>query len=249
MVIDPGHGGKDPGTIGIGKVQEKNIVLPVAKKLGDIIKKDMPKVKVIFTRSSDKFVSLKRRTQIANEKNGKVFISIHANSFKKKNVSGFETYILGPEKGEQARSVVLTENSVIDFEDENTRKEYKGINNILATMAQSAFSKQSEYLASLVQNGLNQQLRGLKMKNRGVKQGPFWVMVGATMPNILVETGYISNSYDVKILKTAAYQHKIARGIFEGLKNFKRDYENAICYNLTKNSIITKTQSPPHLLH
>lgn len=228
VVIDPGHGGKDPGTVGIGKVREKDIVLPVAKKLGKIIKKEMPDVKIVYTRTSDKFVSLKRRTQIANENNGKVFISIHANSNKNKRASGFETYILGPEKGKQARSVVLKENSVIDFEDASTRDEYKGINNILATMAQNAFSRQSEYLASLVQTELGKQLNSIKMKNRGVKQGPFWVMVGATMPNILVETGFLSNRYDVKILKTSAYQYKIAQGIFRGLFRFKRDYENTI---------------------
>jgi N-acetylmuramoyl-L-alanine amidase len=228
VVIDAGHGGKDPGTIGIGKVKEKDIVLSIAQKLGKIVEKELPEVKVVYTRSSDNFVSLKKRTQIANENNGKVFISIHANSNKSKRASGFETYILGPEKGEQARSVVLKENSVIDFEDASTRDEYKGINTILSTMAQNAFSRQSEYLASLVQQELDRNLGSLKIENRGVKQGPFWVMVGATMPNILVETGFLSNSYDVKILKTSAYQYKFAQGIFDGLKRFKQDYENTI---------------------
>lgn len=228
VVIDPGHGGKDPGAIGVHKLYEKNVVLPIAKKLGKMIQKEMPGVKVVFTRSSDKFIPLRRRTQIANENNGKVFISIHANSNRKKRVSGFETYILGPEKGAMAKEVVLKENSVIDFEDANTRKKYAGINQILATMAQNAFSRQSEYLASLVQQQLDRQLHSLRIPSRGVKQGPFWVMVGATMPNILVETGFISNPYDAKILKTSAYQYKIARGIFEGLKQFKRDYESAI---------------------
>ena len=228
VVIDAGHGGKDPGTIGIGKIKEKDVVLSIAQKLGKIVEKELPEVKVVYTRSSDKFISLKRRTQIANENNGKVFISIHANSNKNKRASGFETYILGPEKGEQARSVVLTENSVIDFEDASTRAEYKGINTILSTMAQNAFSRQSEYLASLVQQEMDRTLSSLKIENRGVKQGPFWVMVGATMPNILVETGFLSNPYDVKVLKTSAYQYKFAQGIFDGLKRFKQDYENTI---------------------
>ncbi len=228
VVIDAGHGGKDPGAIGAGKIYEKNVVLPIAKKLGKIIQKEMPEVKVVYTRTTDKFIPLRRRTQIANENNGKVFISIHANSNKKKRISGFETYILGPEKGDMAKNVVLKENSVIHFEDVSTRKKYEGINQILATMAQNAFSRQSEYLASLVQQELDKQLHSLRLPNRGVKQGPFWVMVGATMPNILVETGFISNPYDAKILRTSAYQYKIARGIFEGLRRFKRDYENAI---------------------
>jgi N-acetylmuramoyl-L-alanine amidase len=228
VIIDPGHGGKDPGVIGIGKIYEKDIVLPIAQKLGKIIKDEIPEVKIIYTRNSDKFVPLRKRTEIANENNGKVFISIHANGFKNKRASGFETYILGPEKGEKASEVVLKENSVIDFEDAESRKEYKGINQILATMAQNAFSRQSEYLASLVQQELNKEMNSLKMNNRGVKQGPFWVMVGATMPNILIETGYLTNSYDVKILKTSAYQYKIAQGIFNGLKRYKTDYESTI---------------------
>jgi N-acetylmuramoyl-L-alanine amidase len=228
VVIDPGHGGKDPGTIGSKKTYEKDIVLAIALKLGKIIEKQMPDLKVIYTRKTDKFVPLQERTKIANEKNGKVFISIHANSVKSRRASGFETYILGPEKGDKAREVVLKENSVIDFEDADSRQEYKGINQILATMAQSAFSRQSEYLASLVQAELAKQLHSLNIKNRGVKQGPFWVMVGATMPNILIETGFLSNSYDLKILKTASYQYKIAQGIFEGLKRYKQDFESTI---------------------
>jgi N-acetylmuramoyl-L-alanine amidase len=228
VIIDPGHGGKDPGTVGKKKTFEKDIVLEISRKLGKIIKKEMPDVKVIFTRNSDKFIPLQKRTKIANENNGKVFISIHANSVKNRRASGFETFILGPEKGEKAKEVVLKENSVINFEDSKTREGYKGINQILATMAQSAFSRQSEYLAYLVQQEMEKELRGLKLKNRGVKQGPFWVMVGATMPNILVETGFLSNSYDLKILKTNAYQYKIAQGIFEGFKRYKRDYESTI---------------------
>ncbi|NOQ96993.1 MAG: hypothetical protein GQ561_02425, partial [Calditrichae bacterium] len=158
LIIDPGHGGKDPGTVGKNKTYEKDIVLAIALKLGKIVEKEMPDLKIVYTRKTDKFVPLQKRTKIANEKNGKVFISIHANSVKNKRASGFETYILGPEKGDKAREVVLKENSVIDFEDPDSRNEYKGINHILATMAQNAFSRQSEYLASLVQTELSKQL-------------------------------------------------------------------------------------------
>jgi N-acetylmuramoyl-L-alanine amidase len=228
VIIDPGHGGKDPGTVAKDKTKEKDIVLAIALKLGKLIGKEMPEVKVIYTRNSDTFIPLQQRTKIANENNGKIFISIHANSNKNKRASGFETYILGPEKGDMARDVVLKENSVINFEDSKTRNEYQGINQILATMAQSAFSRQSEYLASLVQQEVDKKMQGIDFKGRGVKQGPFWVMVGATMPNILIETGFLSNAYDLKILKTAAYQFKIAEGVFEGLKRYKRDYESAI---------------------
>jgi N-acetylmuramoyl-L-alanine amidase len=228
VIIDPGHGGRDPGTVAKDKTKEKDIVLAIALKLGKLISKELPEVKVIYTRNSDTFIPLQQRTKIANENNGKIFISIHANSNDNKRASGFETYILGPEKGDMARDVVLKENSVINFEDSQTRNEYKGVNQILATMAQNAFSRQSEYLASLVQQEVDKKMQGIDFKGRGVKQGPFWVMVGASMPNILIETGFLSNAYDLKILKTAAYQFKMAEGIFEGLKRYKRDYESAI---------------------
>jgi N-acetylmuramoyl-L-alanine amidase len=228
IVIDPGHGGKDPGAIGAKKVYEKDIVLDVGLKLGDLIKKNIPGVKVIFTRKDDRFIELKRRTQIANENNAKVFISIHVNSNRKKNINGFETYILGPEKGESAKEVVLKENAVINFEDASSQKEYQGINTILATMAQSAFMRQSEHLASLIQDEMTNKLRAINMKNRGVKQAPFWVMVGASMPAVLSEIGFITNAYESRILKTGSYQQKIAEGIYNGLRRFKKDYENAI---------------------
>jgi len=228
VVIDPGHGGKDPGAIGAKKVYEKNIVLDVGKKLGNLIDKNMNGVDVIYTRKDDRFIPLRRRTQIANEHNAKIFISIHANSNRKKYVSGFESYILGPEKGESAKEVVLKENSVISFEDQSSQKEYQGINTILATMAQSAFARQSEHLASLIQEEVDKKMRALNLKNRGVKQAPFWVMVGASMPSVLVEIGFITNSYEARILKTSSYQQKIAEGIFAGLLRFKKDYENAI---------------------
>jgi N-acetylmuramoyl-L-alanine amidase len=229
VVIDPGHGGRDPGTVGRNKTYEKDIVLTIALKLGEIIKKEMPGVKVIFTRKKDEFIELRRRTAIANQNKGKVFISIHANASVRKQVRGFETYFLGPEKGDSAREVVLQENSVIEFEDSVSRKQYEDMKSfILANMLQQTNMKHSEHLASLVQNNLNRELKIINMSNRGVKQGPFLVMVRATMPNILVEVGYVSNSHDMRILKTGKYQRKIALGIFQGLREYKRDIENAI---------------------
>ncbi|RMF58973.1 MAG: N-acetylmuramoyl-L-alanine amidase [Calditrichaeota bacterium] len=228
VLIDAGHGGKDPGAIGVGRLREKDIVLSIALKLGALIEKKMPGVRVIYTRDDDKFVELRRRTQIANESRAKVFISIHANSNHNRNVRGFETYILGPEKGEKAREVVQKENSVIHFEDPESQKQYEGINLILATMAQSAFMKHSEHLAASVQNSLYKKLKSAKGKSRGVKQAPFWVMVGASMPSILVEVGFVTNPYEARKLRTAKYQQKIAEGIFEGLKQFKEDYESVI---------------------
>ena len=228
IVIDPGHGGRDPGAIGVGKLREKDITLSIGKKLGRILAKKMPEVKIVYTRRDDRFVELRRRTQIANENHGKLFVSIHANANRDRRAAGFETYILGTEKGEAARSVVERENAVIQFEDPSSQQHYDGINVILATMAQSAFLKQSEQLAARVQRELASKMTRHKMKNRGVKQAPFWVMVGASMPCILVETGFITNRHEAKILKTARHQQEMAESIFAGLKRFKDEYESAI---------------------
>lgn len=228
VVIDAGHGGKDPGAIGVGKLKEKDVVLAVALKLGALIEKKLPGIKVVYTRTDDRFIELRQRTQIANESNAKVFISIHANANASANASGFETYILGPEKGAQASNVAARENSVIQFESAGSQQHYEGINAILAGMAQSAFMRQSEHLASGVQTEMGKRLRSLNLKNRGVKQAGFWVMVGASMPSILVEIGFITNKYESRIMKTASHQQKIAEGIFYGLEQYKRDHENAI---------------------
>lgn len=228
VVIDAGHGGKDPGAVGVGNLKEKDVVLSVALKLGRLINKNMPGVRVVYTRKDDTFVELRRRTQIANENNAKVFISIHANANRNRNAKGFETYILGPHKDKEASNVAARENSVIQFETAGAQKHYQGINAILATMAQSAFMKQSEQLASGVQEEMAKRLRSLNMKNRGVKQAGFWVMIGAAMPSILVEVGFVTNKYEARIIKTNSHQQKIAEGIFSGLRQFKRDYENAI---------------------
>ncbi|NIW79447.1 MAG: N-acetylmuramoyl-L-alanine amidase [Calditrichae bacterium] len=209
-------------------MREKEVVLAIALKLGDLIKKKMPGVKVVYTRNDDRFVELRRRTQIANENNAKVFISIHANSNRSRRPSGFESYILGPEKGNQASYVVERENSVIRFESPKSQKHYQGINKILASLAQTAFMKHSEHLAANVQKEMAQELRSLNLKSRGVKQAPFWVMVGASMPSVLIETGFITNAYDARILRTRSHQQKIAEGIFDGLKKFKQEYESAI---------------------
>ncbi|MBD3224127.1 MAG: hypothetical protein GF313_05320 [Caldithrix sp.] len=228
IVIDPGHGGKDPGALGYGGVQEKDIVLPISLRLGEIIKKKLPNVTVVYTRDDDTFIPLWKRTKIANANDGKLFISIHCNATEAGRARGFETYFLSAEKDEKARGVVLQENASIQFEAKEDKKRYEGINFILATMAQNAFIKQSQYLATTIQKSLALKLAPLGMKNRGVKQGPFWVMVGATMPNILVETGFISNKYEAKLLKRRSTQNAVATAIYNGIEKYKNDIENSI---------------------
>ncbi|MEJ2056025.1 MAG: N-acetylmuramoyl-L-alanine amidase [Calditrichaceae bacterium] len=226
--MDAGHGGKDPGAIGYGKVKEKDIVLPIALRLGEYIKKKIPEIKIIYTRDKDVFIPLWKRTKIANENNGKLFVSLHCNSNNSNRVSGFETYFLSSDKDAKARDVVLTENESIRFESSADQKRYEGINFVLATLAQNAFLKYSQYFATLVQKSLNTKLNPLGMKDRGVKQGPFWVMVGATMPNILVEMGFISNKYESGLLKQKSTQSKIAEAISTGIIKYKNDFENAL---------------------
>ena len=219
---------QDPGAIGHGKLKEKDIVLPIALKLGEIINKKLPDIKIVYTRDTDVFIPLWKRTKIANESNGKLFVSLHCNSNNSNRVAGFETYFLSADKDAKARDVVLTENESIRFESSDDQKRYEGINFVLATLAQNAFLKYSQYLASLVQKSLSTKLNLLGMKDRGVKQGPFWVMVGATMPNILIEMGFISNKYEAKLLKQKATQNKIADAICTGIVKYKNDFENAL---------------------
>jgi N-acetylmuramoyl-L-alanine amidase len=228
IVIDPGHGGKDPGAIGYGKLKEKDIVLPIGLKLGAALKKQLPDVNIIYTRDSDVFIPLWKRTKIANENNGKLFVSLHCNSNNSKSVNGFETYFLSADKDDKARDVVLLENESVKFESTVDQKRYEGVNFVLATLAQNAFLKYSQYFASLVQKSLKLNMQPEGMKDRGVKQGPFWVMVGATMPNILVEMGFISNKFESKLLKQKSIQTKIAESICNGIVKYKNDFENAL---------------------
>jgi N-acetylmuramoyl-L-alanine amidase len=147
IVLDAGHGGKDPGASGYnGKIIEKHIVLSIVLRLGELIEKNMPGVKIIYTRDDDTFIPLVRRTEIANENSGKLFISIHANANPKKNITGFETWFMGVEKDDKAREVVLKENSVVEeFEGKHAVEEYEDMPMILATMVQSANIKQSHH--------------------------------------------------------------------------------------------------------
>ena len=228
IVIDPGHGGRDPGAVGYKNLYEKNIVLPVALKLGKEIHKKMPDVKIVYTRKKDVSVPLWKRTKIANNNNGKLFISIHCNSVSDRRARGFETFFLSAEKDANARDVVLKENSAIQFESKKDKKRYEGVNFVLATMAQNAFIKQSRYLASTIQKSLAKRLGPLEMKNRGVKQGNLYVLVGATMPNILVEMGFISNKREALLLKQKSTQNRIVSALTDGIAKYKKDIESAL---------------------
>ena len=226
VILDPGHGGKDPGAMANG-VQEKDVTLAITKKIGQKLEK-MLGVNVIYTRTEDVFLSLKKRTEIANKNNGDVFLSIHANAIDNSpSTKGFETYLLRPGKTQDAIDIALRENSVIT-EFENNRDNYIGGSEfILATIEQNAYVKESEFLAREIQYQLSNSLKNKKL-NRGVKQAGFQVLIGASMPNVLIEVGFISNRTEAENLSSKKYQDKIAQGIVNALITYKHRYEQHI---------------------
>jgi len=224
IVLDAGHGGHDPGARGNG-LKEKDIVLDVVKRLGKLIE-SRTDIEVIYTRKTDVFIPLWERTKIANETGGKVFLSIHVNANKNKRASGFETYLLRPGKTDAAVAVAEMENAVIKLEKSSDKySKMSGQQLILATMAQSSFMQQSETLADLVQREFDKKLVG---QNRGVKQAGFIVLIGASMPNVLIELGFISNKNDARKLKQAAYRQKAAEAIFKALMKYKTRHEKLL---------------------
>ena len=225
VVIDAGHGGKDPGAIGIDKIKEKEITLAVALNLGELLKKEMPDVKVIYTRKNDSFIDLYKRGKIANENNGKLFISIHCNSTKKKpsDANGTEVYLLRPGRTAEAIEIAETENSVIEYEENPDRYEKLTDENfILVSMAHSSYMKYSEKFAELLDKEFD---TNLELNTRGVKQAGFYVLVGASMPSVLIETGFISNKNDAKFLKSKTGQQQLAESIFSTIKTYRSYYE------------------------
>ena len=228
IVIDPGHGGKDTGTIGVDGIEEKNINLAIGLKLGKDLQEQMKDVKVVFTRKTDKFVELYRRGQIANEAGGNLFISIHCNATPKKpgDANGFEVYLLRPGRTKEAISIAERENSVIKYEDNPARyKKLTDENFILVSMAQSAYMRYSEKFADLLDKEFS---KDISIAPRGVKQAGFYVLVGASMPSVLIETGFLSNRKDAHYLNSKAGQAKIAEAIVQAIKQFRSIYEKNI---------------------
>ena len=228
IVIDPGHGGKDPGAIGPKGTYEKNVVLAIAKRLKKLIQKNMKDVKVIMTRDSDTYLSLKERTQLANKQQAKLFISLHANWNRNAKVNGTTTYFLGLAKSEESLEIAQRENAVIKYDSNAPNVNLSEENMILATMAQNAYNKESQDFAAMIQKSLHGKTG---LKNRGIKQAGFYVLVGASMPNVLIETAFISNKREAKLLRTNSFQQKMAKGIFESIKNFKHRYEWTMSMN------------------
>jgi N-acetylmuramoyl-L-alanine amidase len=229
IVIDAGHGGKDPGAIGVNGVKEKNVTLGIALKLGDLIESGMDNVKVVYTRKDDRFIELDHRGKIANEAEGKLFVSIHCNSTEEKptTANGSEVYLLRPGRTAEAIRVAEFENSVIKFE-KDYQKRYKKLtdeNFIIVTMAQSAYVKYSERFAELYHDHVK---ASRKLKSLGVKQAGFYVLVGASMPSVLIETGFISNVKEEAYLSSQAGQSHVATLIYQAIEAFAKEYRKSL---------------------
>lgn len=229
IVLDAGHGGRDYGAIGVKGTREKDVTLGITHRLGKLLEKNMKDVRVVYTRKDDSFVELHRRGRIANEANGKLFVSIHANSLPRKPspTRGFEIYLLRPGRTDDAVAIAARENSVIELE-EGFEQRYQKLtdeNFILVTMAQSAYVRASEVFADIAQQEMGDHLN---IPNRGVKQAGFLVLVGASMPNVLVETAYLSNRDDEQFLRSERGQQKIAEALFSAIKRYKAEYEKLL---------------------
>lgn len=225
IVIDPGHGGRDPGALG-AHCRESDINLAIALKTGEYIEKNIENAKVVYTRKTDKTVDLYERPKIANENKADLFISIHANNTKSPTVAGVETFIMGLTKDEENLAVAMKENEVIYLEDDYSTK-YQGFDPklpesyIVFTLMQNVYLKQSINLASKIQNQFTQRVA---RKDRGVKQAGFWVLFNTAMPSVLVETGFLSNPAEEKFLMSTQGQDYMASAIFRAC----RDYINEI---------------------
>lgn len=233
VVIDPGHGGHDPGCSGKGS-QEKKIALKISLQLAELIRKNHPDIQVILTRSQDIFVPLHERAAIANRNNADLFISIHCNYFPaSKNTYGSETYVMGLHTAQHNLEVAKRENAAI-FLEENYEKNYDYDPNspeghILLSVFQNAYLEQSITFANFVENHFTKKER----RSRGVKQAGFMVLKETTMPSVLVETGYLSHHGEDQFLNSDKGQQVIAVSIATAFKEY---------YNLRaneKNAIVT----------
>jgi len=222
IIIDPGHGGKDPGAIGRRGLKEKVVVLDIAKRTEKLLNKTR-KVKVILTRRRDEFVSLDNRVKTANKKRGGLFVSIHTNSHLSKSAGGFETFYLGRTKTSADRAVAMMENSVLDLEERPFMLDLgKELNKILWDLRLNEFRIESRELAGVVQTNLDERL---SLKNRGVKEAPFYVLRGVAMPGALVETAFISNRREEALLKRASFRESVAQAICNSILQYKNRFE------------------------
>jgi N-acetylmuramoyl-L-alanine amidase len=226
IVIDPGHGGRDPGAVGL-RSKEKDIVLAISLKLGNYINEYLPDVEVLYTRTTDEFIELHRRAEIANKNNADLFISIHANANTNKSVRGTDTFVLGQGRTKENLEVAMKENAAILLED-NYNEQYEGFDPnssesyIIFSFMQSAFVGHSLNFASHVQNQFRERVGRI---DRGVRQAGFLVLWQTTMPSALIEVGFISNADEERYLMSEEGQTYIASAIFRAFRDYKVSIE------------------------
>jgi N-acetylmuramoyl-L-alanine amidase len=227
VVIDAGHGGHDNGTHG-KLLKEKDVALNIALKVGSYIEKNIPGVKVIYTRRDDRYLALDERADIANRSKADLFICIHANANPNTKAFGTETFVMGLHKDEGNLAIAQRENSVI-LMDENYEERYEGFNPsspesyILFTLIQSAYQESSLKFAQKVEGQFKERVGRL---SRGVKQAGFVVLWRTTMPSVLIETGFLTNSTEEKFLAGDEGQELIASGIYRAFKEYKNEVES-----------------------
>lgn len=225
IVIDAGHGGHDPGAIGAGRIREKDIVLPVALKLGEYLKANLD-VEVVYTRKDDTFMALRERGRTANAANASLFISIHANSAANTSAHGTETYFLGMNKESAAQKVIERENSVIQLEqDQSHYDQFDQAALVRYQLAQSAFLQKSEELASRIEHQFSERAG---RKSRGVKEGNLQVLWAAAMPAVLVELGFVSNPEEARYMRSEEGITYLASAIFRAVRDYKTALDTSL---------------------
>jgi N-acetylmuramoyl-L-alanine amidase len=213
IVIDAGHGGHDTGSIGPGGLYEKDLVLDIAKRVGALIEQNLGS-EIVYTRPDDTFIPLERRTSIANNSHGDLFLSIHANSSTLRTAAGVETYYLNFTTSKTALEVAARENAT-------SEKTIYELQDLLHKIALKDKVDESREFAVRIQNSLNgMQSKGTRQRDRGVRKAPFVVLIGAHMPSVLAEIGFISNPKDEALMKRPEYRQKIAEALYKGLSSY-----------------------------
>ncbi|MEM7510313.1 MAG: N-acetylmuramoyl-L-alanine amidase [Bacteroidota bacterium] len=226
IVIDAGHGGKDPGSVG-AKYYEKDITLSVALKVKELIKEHLPQMNVVLTREDDTFIEVHKRATMAQDELGDFFVSIHCNGMNDKKWKGTETYVMGINSWQDTYQRIVAENEAILFEEDHTEM-YGGFDPkspegfIYFKLLKDTFRKESSYLAEKVQK---QYVHKLGRKDRGVKQAPFIVLYQSGMPSILTEMGFISNPDEEKFLASEVGQRYLANAIFKAIDSYNSEFK------------------------
>ncbi len=223
-MVDPGHGGRDPGAIGPDGLQEKDIVLELSLALRDVLQNNYPKLNVELTRDSDKFLPLQKRTQIANQRNADVFVSIHANAGRSSTAEGFEVFTLSSDATDaSAEELAEIENSALRYEGVPA-EELNDISFILWQLRSTIHTRESRTVPRNIIDSLKARIPG---KNRGVKGAPFWVLKDARMPAVLVESGFLSNPEEARRLTSESHQQDLAQAIGEGIDQYVSGRSNS----------------------